>query len=715
MTAPRVAALLLAGTAMLALATVQGLAQLPARLPPAPGAAARAQVLSADGVVLNRSYTGRWNVHDRVAPHAVPALLRAAFLAAEDRRFREHAGVDWRARLAAAWQNLRAGRVVRGASTLSEQCVRLLVPRPRTLWSRWLEGFDAMRLERRFGKDALLAFYLDQVPFADRRRGVVQAARHYFDRDLDTLSPREVLTLAVLVRAPSRLDPWRAPGAADRAVERLRERMLADGTLAPGDVGLDVPLALAAPALSLEAPHALRAALARAPRGGARLRTTLDARVQRSAQSLLERRLAALAPRGARHAAALVVDHRDAAIRAWVVASAPGAPATRIDPITTPRQPGSTLKPFVYALALEQGWTAATLIDDAPYAEGVGHGQHAYRNYSRVHYGPVSLRDALGNSLNVPAVKALAHAGARALLARLHAMAFASLDTDAGRYGDGLALGNGEVTLLELAGGYATLASGGRFRPLRLLDAPAATPRQVLDPHASAIVADILADPGARRLEFRTAGVLALPLETAVKTGTSSDHRDAWAVGFDHAHVVAVWFGDLARGPMDRVSGASGPALVLRALFAEVNRGLEGAPLPGRGGLERRTICGDDGAPAGPGCADRREEWFAPGRGPAAPVPLPVPSRERIRQPQAGLRLAMDPRLPHGHQRFRIALAPGPAPLRVSWLVDGTLRAETTRRAWLWPMTPGTHTVQALVHADEGSARATTPVTFHVR
>ena len=699
--------------AVLAVATWHGLAALPRHLPPGPGDVTRPQVLASGGEALNRSYAGAWNVHDRVPLHAVPPLLRAAFIAAEDRRFFEHAGVDWPARVAAAWQNLRAGRVVRGASTISEQCVRLLVPRPRTVWSRWLEGFDAMRLERRFGKPALLSFYLDQVPYADNRRGVVQAARHYFDRDLDTLSPREMLTLAVLVRAPSRLDPWHAPDAARAAVARLRARMRRDGAYAAGD-DAGGPLALAAPALELRAPHALRAAIARAPRGRGTVRTSLDAGLQRAAQALLERRLAALAPRGARHGAVLVADHRSGAIRAWVTAAAPGLPGTRIDAVTTPRQPGSTLKPFVYALALERGWTAATRIDDAPFAEGVGDGQHAYRNYSRVHHGPVSVRDALGSSLNVPAVKALARVGAAALLARLHALGFASLERDARRYGDGLALGNGEVTLLELAGGYAALASGGRYRRLRLVDGPPTTTRTVLDGHASAIVADILADPDARALEFGTGGVLALPVETAVKTGTSSDHRDAWALGFDHAHVVGVWIGDLERRAMDRVSGASGPALVMRALFAELNRG-GGAPLPGREQLERRTVCSADGRAAHPGCAHRREEWFAPGSGPRAPPPAPAPAAERIRQPPPGLRLALDPRVPAADQRFRIALAPGPPPVQVRWQLDGAPAADTPTRDWLWTMTPGTHTVQATVQLADGTRRTTRAVTFHVR
>ncbi|HEY3515677.1 MAG TPA: biosynthetic peptidoglycan transglycosylase, partial [Gammaproteobacteria bacterium] len=164
------------------------------------------QVLDRRGEPLNATFTNGWNLYDAVPLHDIPPFLRTAFVIAEDKRFFEHHGPDWRARLSAAWTNVQSGRAVRGASTISEQVVRMLHPRPRSVWSRWLEGFEARELEQRFTKNEILAFYLNQVPYAANRRGVRQAASYYFDRDLATLSKKEMLALAVLVRAPTRFD-----------------------------------------------------------------------------------------------------------------------------------------------------------------------------------------------------------------------------------------------------------------------------------------------------------------------------------------------------------------------------------------------------------------------------------------------------------------------------------------------------------------------------
>lgn len=392
-----------------ALAVVAAAARLSLKPPPERldlpgGEVVRAEVVDRHGQRLSLTYANRWNVHDRVELHQVPALLRDAVVQAEDRRFFEHGGVDWWARAAALWQNLRAGRVVRGASTISEQVVRMLHPRPRTLWSRFLEGFEASALEARFAKGEILAFYLNQVPYARQRRGVVQAARDAFDRDLDTLSRDEMLALAVLVRSPSRLDPRRGSQALDRAMQRLASQLAASGRLPSSEIAGVVhrPLALRSPELPVAAPAFVRHVRASAG-GGASIRTTLDAQLQGRLQPVLDRAAARLASRGVEHGAALAVDHRNGDVLLWLNARG----GSEIDAVTTPRQPGSTLKPFVYALALEQGWTAATLIDDAPTASPVGAGLHRYRNYSRLYRGPVRLRVALANSLNVPAVRAM--------------------------------------------------------------------------------------------------------------------------------------------------------------------------------------------------------------------------------------------------------------------------------------------------------------------
>jgi len=414
------------------------------------------------------------------------------------------------------------------------------------------------------------------------------------------------------------------------------------------------------------------------------------------------------------------VDHHTSAVLAWVSAG-----GSQIDAVTTPRQPGSTLKPLLYALALEHGWTAATLVEDSPLEQPIGVGLHTYRNYSGQHYGPLRLREALGNSLNVPAVRTINFVGVEAFLECLHRLGFHSLTQSADYYGNGLALGNGEVTLFELVQAYATLARQGVFEPLRVVpdDVAAAVPgRRVYSPEASSLIANILADPEARSREFHRANLLRFPVETAVKTGTSSDYRDAWAVGFSQHYTAGVWMGNLQQHPMHDVTGSIGPALVLRALFAELHRDMDTQPLARSPRLIPATICRLTGQRAGPHCPTTRE-WFVPGtepghvcplHQPAAPAPAPVapsPAPLRLVRPTPGLQLAMDPRIPDALEVFPFALPKDVPAIRIDWLVDGQVVGSTARhtRQFLWSLVRGTHTAQARVWQEGQAEPVTTP------
>ncbi len=683
------------------------------------GRIVKPQLLDRHGRPLTVTYQNPRNEHARVAYHEIPALLRAAFILSEDKRFFSHGGVDWRARLHAVWQNLKAGRVVRGASTISEQVVRILQPRPRTLWSRWLEGIAARRLERRHSKAAILECYLNQVPYAARRRGVLPAARYYFGRDLNTLSAREALALAVMVRAPARLNVHTAPRAVDRAVRRLAARMHTAGMLSATQWAAvnRGGFRSAMPAPATDASHFARFVLAQAAADTNRVTTTLDRDIQRVGQQILDQQLRSLSRRNVANGALLVVDHRLSEVLAWVVGRAgkPSATANAYDAVRTPRQPGSTLKPFVYALALSRGWTPATMIDDRPLSESVGLGLHTYQNYSRRHYGPLSLREALGNSLNIPAVRAIQYVGAGKFLDTLHALGIRSLDRHPDVYGDGLALGNGEITLFELVQAYAALARGGVFVPLQVLPEPPSRglTRRVFSPEVASLTGHILSDANARRLEFSADGILDMPVQTAVKTGTSSDYRDAWAVGYNYGYTVGVWMGNLDRRPMKAVTGSVGPALVLRSVMAELVRGRAVAPLYCSRRLVQAAVCIADGRLADSDC-DRREEWFVPGKMPAARVP-PVGAL-RIRQPSAGLQMAMDPRIPDDLEAFEFELAPRGDVVGVEWFLNDRLLARTREVRYLWPLAPGVHRLMARAWlSGEARPRETRTVVFEVK
>ena len=368
---------------------------------------------------------------------------------------------------------------------------------------------------------------------------------------------------------------------------------------------------------------------------------------------------------------------------------------------------------------MESGWTAATLIDDSPLAEPIRSGLHSFHNYSRTHYGPLRLREALGNSLNVPAVRTIQFTGVEGFLQVLHKLGFESLSRSADYYGEGLALGDGEVTLFELVQAYAVLARNGEFRPLKLAltsEEPPLTTRRVFSEEVSSLVADILSDPQARRLEFGEGHLLRFPVQTAVKTGTSSDYRDAWAVGFSGRYTAGVWMGNMDRRPMEGVTGSSGPALVLRSIFAELGRFESTRPLFLHAALIPQTICRTTGMRAGPQCPVMRE-WFTAASAPehtcalhatarrntADPSPLPAtPARSfdiGFVQPTPGLRLSMDPHIPDDLEAFVMKVPEGLPVTRVEWLVDDQVIAATGEHEhqYPWPLRPGNHVAQARV------------------
>jgi penicillin-binding protein 1C len=700
---------------------------LPASLSPNGSNVRKVQVLDRNYVPLTVTYQNRWNIHDYISLHDIPHFLQQALVVSEDQRFYRHQGVDWPARLHAIFQNVKVLDSIRGASTISEQVIRMWHPRPRTLWSRWLEGVEAGRLEKEFSKNEILEFYLNQVPYAGRRRGVVQAARDFLGRDPDTLSIKEMLALVVMVRAPTRLDVRKSPQRLLRSIEQLADRLLKYGTIDKEKYAAirTAELTSRETVLPVRAEHFVQHVYQFQPpagaRGKGRLRTTLDAGLQYIVQTILDNRLKDLSNRGAKNGAVLIVDHQRNEALAWVNSGAwlDEVPESRIDAVTTPRQPGSTLKPLLYALALEKGWTAATLVDDSPLAEPVGRGLHAYHNYSRIHYGPLRVREALGNSLNIPAVRTIQFVEVDDFLACLHELGVRSLQQHPDYYGDGLALGNGEITLLELVQAYTVLARQGTYRPLKFFiteEPRREDTRRVFSAETASLIGNILSDPEARRLEFGNGSLLRFPVQTAVKTGTSSDYRDAWAVGFNHCFTVGVWIGNLDHAATDGITGANGPALILRSVMAELNRHQDTRPLYLSLRLVKAEICRDTGLQADGHCASL-SEWFVPGTEPKIKTELlkdvkPV----YLRHPTQGMQLAMDPRIPDDQEAFVFRLANLPQSTPVDWYVDDRLAASTATGEYLWRLQPGVHSVRVRIWPDESGQYQDTPdVSFMVK
>ena len=685
------------------------------------------QILDRDGKPLTFSYQNRWNSSDNIALHQIPEILQKAFLISEDRRFFEHHGVDWLARGSAALQHVKRDNFSRGASTITEQVVRMLHPHRRSYWAKWIEGLEAIALETKASKPDILEFYLNQVPYTANRRGVVQAARFYFNRDINTLNTKEILALVVLVRAPSKFDLYAGKVQIDDAVKRLSEALLERKLLdAESVANLEkYDLVLDPAKLSIEAMHFVdyvrRHPENKLVRDQSKIVTTLQGNLQIFTKDLLENRLKALESKNIKNAAALVVNHKTHEILAWVSVgidcekTANEARGCKIDMVTVPRQPGSTLKSFLYAAALEKGWTAATIINDAPYSEKVGKGIHHFHNYSKGYYGKVSLRMALGNSLNIPALHAAAYVTPEKYLPILQNLGFESLRQSADFYGDGLALGNGEVTLFEMVQAYAALANQGEFAPLKITfdQSEQLQKKQIYSAEVASLIGNILSDPWARNLEFGRSSVLNLPTQTAVKTGTSTDYRDAWAVGYNHEYAVGIWMGNVDYVPTDGITGSLGPSLALRGIFNELTKNSETAPLFLSPKLIAKDVCANPQEATN--CATY-PEYFLPETAERKVVELKLPEKKiEIFRPTDGLEMAFDPRIPSEKQAFEMSLSGILESDEVEWQIDQESKERMLGSKFLWLIKKGKHRVKATVWRDGKILAKTEERVFNVK
>lgn len=699
--------------------TLKDMKALPENLAQLTHASVKAQLLDRTGQPLTITYQNQWNAHKLIPLHRIPTFLQEAFILAEDKRFYEHSGIDWLARLNALWQNIAALEGVRGASTLSEQVVRMIHKRPRTFWARWLEGWEARQLEANTDKATILEFYLNQVPYAAQRRGVQQAASYYFDRDVSTLNEKEMLSLAVLVRAPSHFDLNKSTTRLEGRLTILLERAAKAGLVGDIERVKASNLVVNKPKALLNVSHFASHVYGNTKRQPHQIKTTLDSSYQRIAQKLLDQRLATLTTRQVANAGMIVVDHQSDEVLVWAVGASQNSKGSDYDTILVKRQPGSTLKPFVYASAMEKGWTAATMIDDSPLKEGVGQGVHAYRNYSNSYYGELPLRNALGNSLNIPAIKAAQFVGVEPLINTLNKLGIKDLDLASTDYGNGIALGNGEVSLHSLVGAYASLARQGLYRPLKTTLTQAESGRQrVFTSQVSSIISNILSDSSARALEFGHGGTLHLPVQTAVKTGTSNDYRDAWVVGYNHRYVVGVWMGNLDNQSMDQVTGASGPALVLRSMFAELNRHSDTQPLALSRTLVQRDVCIDSDRVASTKCTTR-SEWFRPDKVATANPEkntLAPPKRYRLAHPIDQMLVARDPRIPNNLEALEFKLNESQGVQKVEWYLNDKKIASTKAAQYHWPLKAGQHRVKAKVFSGvNGEATMTQSVSMLVK
>ncbi len=519
----------------------------------------------------------------RVAAYAeFPPALIAATLAAEDSRFWEHPGVDWRAMLRAAYQGVRHRRVVSGASTITQQLVKLADPRPRTLRSKLIEAARALRLEQLWDKQRILAAYLNRLNYGNLCTGTAEAAAFHFRKPLGDLSPAEAAFLAGIPQAPTRLNPHRFFNRAKQRQEWILGRMLATGRMTTAEFqrALAEPIRLQPARRVFRAPHfadlVVRREAKRLEESNGPVRTSLDLELNRFAEETLRTHLGRLREYGARNGAVVILDNATGDVLALVGSEDYFSPfAGQVNGAWARRSPGSALKPFTYLLAFARGQSPATVVPDVPTEFPTPTGIFRPVNYDRRYLGPVRLREALGNSLNIPAVRVLASVGGPPTLhTLLRDCGLTTLDQPADHYGLGLTLGNAEVRLLELVNAYAALARLGEFRPFRFFpqrNAGEPEARRIAPPAAAWLVADVLSDNEARRRAFGDDSPLRFDFPVACKTGTSTDYRDNWALGYTPEFTVGVWVGNFEGARMDRLAGAVGAAPILNSLVQHLH------------------------------------------------------------------------------------------------------------------------------------------------
>lgn len=649
------------------------------------------RLLASDGQELQRLRTDFSSRRGDWLPlSGISAALQQAVVMAEDQRFYEHGGVDWLASASAAWSAVWGSSPRRGASTLSMQVAALLDPalqrgpEGRDLLQKFDQMQAARLLESRWTKAQILETYLNRAAWRGELIGVDALSRVLFQKHASGLTFRESALAAVLLRGPNASIQtlvrrscalWRELDPSGDC-EGLRDFVQIVLSRAH-EVRFD------AQALAPHWARLLRNAGLADARG--EIRSTLNRGLQETAVRSVQRHLSELRDTGVTDAAVVVLDNRSGAVLAYVGSSGGLSEAAEVDHVQAIRQAGSTLKPFLYGLALDQQrLTAASLLNDSPLGLDGGGGLYVPDNYDHRYGGWVSARTALASSLNIPAVRTLMLVGPDELASRLVALGL-PLTEGGDYYGYSLALGSADVTLLSLSNAYRALARGGNYAPVNLLAQPGSGPQagvQLYSPEAAWIVGDMLSDRSARVRTFGLDSSLTTRYWTAVKTGTSRDMRDNWCVGWSTDYTVGVWVGNSAGNSMRNVSGVTGAGPIWHDVFDWLYRNRPPASPSRPAGVEARAIV------FGGHLEPRRTEYFLGDTAQSRFMPPEAgaePGLPRISEPVDGTVLALDPDIPWDRQRLRLRavdVRSRPVTTDVRWFLDARFYGEGTVPDW---------------------------------
>ncbi|MFN6464944.1 MAG: penicillin-binding protein 1C [Nostoc sp. DedVER02] len=592
--------------------------------------------------------------HTSVVPlNQVSPQFIHAILAAEDGSFYHHGALDMKAIIRASKEAIHAKRIVSGASTITMQLARMLDPVPRSFSGKLSEIWLSWRLAAGMNKDEILSAYINRLPMGGNIYGVEAAAQTYFSIPASELNLAQASLLAAIPNNPTYFNPYehweRLKQRQKYVLNRMVEEKYINGAMPTAAsyaarTHTEKVVFQSRPRGIIAAPHflfwlanqiplekqGLIPPLLRGVRGDQSvIRTTINRPLQQFVEAQVQQVISSLAANNVYDAAALVIDNHTGEVLAYV-----GSPdyfnevkLGRNDGVQALRQPGSTLKPFVYELALEKGLIRPnTILADVPARYAIpGARLYSPTDYTERFLGPVRVRIALANSLNVPAVRVLEKVGVETFLERLHQLGFENLNQTPEHYGLGLTLGSGEVSLWELARAYLTIARQGEAIPLVSTFSDSSIQNSSCVESTSNVrcniqnsttiwqlITNILSDNHARATAFGVNSVLNLPFPVAVKTGTSSNFRDTWTVGFTTDYTVATWVGNFNGEPMRQVSGVTGAAPLWNRIMLHLHEHQEPAAFPPPEGLVQLPICAISGLRPTPDCTSVVQEYFYP-------------------------------------------------------------------------------------------------------
>ncbi len=580
-----------------------------------------------------------WTPLKKISP-----VLKEAVIQAEDKRFHEHGGVDYRSMGAALIQGLTS-ESLRGASTITMQLASILDKGiqsrkgRRSIWQKERQILNAWEIEKKWSKTEIFEAYLNLVTFRGELQGILAASRGLFGKDPHGLGQSESLILASLIRSPNA-----SSSALVKRVSHLNKAMgwkVGEEEIHSKARQIFLGPNLPHPQEDL-APHVARHLLKGRPHGST-VTCTLDSRIQRFAIDRMTHHLFSLRSQNMKDGAILVLENSRGDVLAYVSYSGEPSYTRFLDGIQARRQAGSTLKPFLYGLAFDQRiLTPASLLEDSPLDIAVISGIYQPRNYDSRFKGLVPSRIALASSLNVPAVKTLSLVGIEPFLSKLRQLGIKGLHESGDFYGPSLALGSADVSLWELTNAYRCLANEGLWSELRLTpgEGGSAQKKRIFSREAAFLISDILSDREARGATFGLENPLSTRFWTAVKTGTSKDMRDNWCIGYSRKYTVGVWTGNFSGGPMWNVSGVTGAAPIWTEMMDFLHRDASRVKREAPPGLVRKRI------EFSQGMAASREEWFIRGTEPNGQNQRTGQFNPRIIYPPSGTVMAMDPDIP---------------------------------------------------------------------